>query len=147
MPLQVLHFKLPLYQEMFVLFKNGQSSNFQTQRYRPAGITDPNSLLTGTATCLSFHIAPVLSTKHFPNHFQEIINIAMMCLRKMCKNTSPYVGYDGPALRSGAVCSHVNVAELFQLEITSLKWCQTDLWKSCYICIQLYEHFHFHFLF
>lgn len=39
-----------------------------------------------------------------------------MCLRKMCKNTSPYVSYDGPALRSGSACSHFNVANLFRLE-------------------------------
>lgn len=55
--------------------KNGQDSNSQTQQCRPARNTDPNSLCAGNAAPLTFHIAPVLSAKHFVTHLQEIVNI------------------------------------------------------------------------
>lgn len=44
-------------------------------KYRPAGITEPNSLRSGSTTSLSFRIAPVLCAKHFVTHLREIVNI------------------------------------------------------------------------
>lgn len=44
-------------------------------KYRPAGITDPNSLRSSSATSLSFRIAPVRCAKHFVTHLREIVNI------------------------------------------------------------------------
>lgn len=67
---------MPLYQEMFILLTwKMAKSPAPKHKYRPAGITEPNSLRRGSATSLSFRIAPVLCAKHFVTHLREIVNI------------------------------------------------------------------------
>lgn len=86
----LLHTRSLLYQEMFELF-TWKMVKAPTPKH-----SDPNSLRIGTATCLTFYIAPVLSAKH---PFAEDRKHLQRCVYLIRVRTPPPAqAKDGPAL-------------------------------------------------